>query len=376
MFCGHRTQATDRALGGSVRCPRCKCCYTAAPVENGTARATILQPSPDSEPQAPEEPGLSAPEFPRAWPNSPRQGALVEDIPAAKASAPVKSRRIDLIGLIALFLGAAALLCASASHLAILVRPLAVLGLSIGLVSVVMAWSTRRRRWRYPLAGVCMSASILLAACLLPELLGPAYRLTREQRQEDLTTIRAVPLPGTPGDVPPGNTEWVDASRVALQQGPLTLQVISATIGPAVLPNATKKKGPAPDRLSLRLRARQVESASQFAEKRAGPQGLWAQRPRPMLTDRQGQVYAERDVYLARAEPARRQAFPLATADTVFLFDPPPPGLDYLRLEVPAEAWGGTGEFRFTIPASLIRRDVPGKTAPAARKAVDPRRSN
>ncbi|TMQ32989.1 MAG: hypothetical protein E6K70_15585 [Planctomycetota bacterium] len=60
---------------------------------------------------------------------------------------------------------------------------------------------------------------------------------------------------------------------------------------------------------------------------------------------------------------ARRAAvFPVVFQEGVFLFEPPAPGVAYLRLDVPAEAWGGRGAFRFTIPRSMLRAARAGST--------------
>ena len=58
----------------------------------------------------------------------------------------------------------------------------------------------------------------------------------------------------------------------------------------------------------------------------------------------------------------RAAVFPVVFQERVFLFEPPAAGVAYLRLEVPAEAWGGRGAFRFTIPRSMLRAARAGST--------------
>ena len=47
--------------------------------------------------------------------------------------------------------------------------------------------------------------------------------------------------------------------------------------------------------------------------------------------------------------------------EDVLVFDPPP-ATGPLRLDLPAEAWGGRGVFRFLVPASMITSPSPPKS--------------
>jgi hypothetical protein len=49
-----------------------------------------------------------------------------------------------------------------------------------------------------------------------------------------------------------------------------------------------------------------------------------------------------------------RRAFPVSFLERVFIFEAPAAQPNDLRLEIAAEAWGGKGAFRFTIPVSMI----------------------
>jgi hypothetical protein len=52
--------------------------------------------------------------------------------------------------------------------------------------------------------------------------------------------------------------------------------------------------------------------------------------------------------------PSSSAGVTLDVTDEILAFEQPP-SLDGLRLELPAAAWGGTGVFRFALPASFIR---------------------
>jgi hypothetical protein len=178
--------------------------------------------------------------------------------------------------------------------------------------------------------------------------------------------IRAIPLPGSDEVVQMTESEWVDASRVALQQGRIQVQVLSASIHPLRAKSSAPKK--APEYLVIRLRSHQVEAASEFATRRSHSGSLRLEKPRPQLTDNTGKIYRPRDIRdVAPVETKRKgPLFPVAFQDEVFAFETPPAGLEYFRLEVPAESWGGSGAFRFTIPTSMISRRRSGLASPSS----------
>jgi hypothetical protein len=274
------------------------------------------------------------------------------EIGEESGGAPARLRWIDPIGVGALLLGGAALLCASVSLLCVLVLPLTALTLLTGLVAVVRAMVSGKVRLIFPVAGAAVGGVSLLVAWLLPSVLGPIYQTYRQTDTLDPTAIRVIPLPG---HSPAGATEgpdWVNASKAALQQGRLRVQVVSASVETRDTP---KKKGPTEKYLLLRVRAHQVDSTREFAAEPLRWPGRRNEKISPTLTDNTGKVYREREVPGAGESVGTSSIFPVAVVDELFAFEPPPPGLEHLRLEVPAAIWGGTGTFRFTIPNSMIR---------------------
>jgi hypothetical protein len=209
-----------------------------------------------------------------------------------------------------------------------------------------------------------VGAVVAMTAVLLPGMLGPAYLAYRTRKVEDLTTIRAIPLAGASSSAPT-DPHWVDASRAALQQGRLRVQIVSVVVGPELLsPAATKpvaKKKTPQEMLSIRLRIqRQVDMGADAVQETLAGEGA-----SPRLTDNTGKEYRQRDVQEATTETKGRKAFPTALVDHVLVFEAHAGEVRYLRLELPAASWGGTGLFRFTIPSSMIRRadaagEVPG----------------
>src|SRR5439155_16021578 len=161
-------------------------------------------------------------------------------------------RRFDPFGLSALLLGGAALLCASIRSLYALVPPASGAGLLLGLAGLLL--SKGQSRSLIPIAGTAVGGIVLLTALFLPKLLGPSYLASRNRRAVDPVAIRAIPLPGSAETMGPADAAWVDASRAALQQGPMQVQVLSASIPSVKTKSSPTKTVAPPEHLYIRLR--------------------------------------------------------------------------------------------------------------------------
>jgi hypothetical protein len=165
--------------------------------------------------------------------------------------------------------------------------------------------------------------------------------------------MRVVPLVGheLSGDV--ATAEWVDASRAAIQQDQVGIQVTSALLGPIETFTAPRKKTVTPEKyLVVRIRVRRVAGKLRLkADDRDEPDPAF-ERPRAILTDEEGKVYKPAAIGIeSDAGPSR------GAAEEVFVFEAPPASAK-LRLEIPATPWGGTGAFKFSLPSTFVRPGV------------------
>jgi hypothetical protein len=276
--------------------------------------------------------------------------------------APPRLRWIEPIGVAALLGAGAALLSALAPALCGLVVPASGVGLLAGLAGLLLVLARGRFHLLLPAAGSAVAGGVLLAALLAPSLLGPTYLASRGRDPVDPDAIRVVPLPGNRSDTAPADPEWVDASRCALQQGRTQVQVLSASVRPVKGKSSSAKNLPPGEYLFLRLRTLQVETAAAPAGQPSQPPGPRREQPRPRLTDSKGKAYPMRDFQeLTEADERKSSGFPVAFQDEVLVFEAPSPGPEYLRLELAADAWGGKGAFRFTIPGSMIHSERAGQ---------------
>jgi hypothetical protein len=259
---------------------------------------------------------------------------------------------------VAFVLAAAAVLCASSLALCGLVVPLSAAGLLAGLAAFGLARLRYGSRRPLPAAGAAASGLVLLAALMFPALLGPTYVVYRQQETEDPgASTRAQPLSGQSGATPVGDAEWADASQAGLLHGGLHVRVVEVSVGPVKGPAIPKKKQRGGKYLVVRLRVQKIEGGNDLASREGKPPSPREAEVRATLTDSAGQAYAQQDLFdLSSAQGRRVSVFPVALVETVFVFEPPPAGVDSLRLEVPGSAWGTDGTFRFRIPPAMIRR--------------------
>jgi hypothetical protein len=376
LFCGHRAQVPDRAYGASGTCPKCANSFTLVPAavtvplpertksphkERPKRAPAKTAPIPISDTPASPTPLLEA-ESSTPAPRPRRKSRRVQKaIAAAVVVAPEQTpkrptRRLDRVALVALLTGGAALLCASAPALCGLVLPLGAAAVILGLAGFLLA-PVNARVW-LPAVATALGIGVSGAAFFFPALLGPTYRAAREFGRVDPTAIRIIPLAGDVGTTDP---EWVDASRAALEQGRVRVEVVWAAVGTDKAKSAVPKKGAPAELLFVRVRTRRVERPGEFA-KRADRSGTRLEKPRPRLTDAAGKVYEPREVVepaadTRKSDKRRSGLFPVTVQEEEFVFQSPPAGSASMRLELPAETWGGTGTFRFTIPSSMIRHE-------------------
>jgi predicted Zn-ribbon and HTH transcriptional regulator len=374
--CGHRAAVPVELIGTWVQCPKC-------------LSEIVLEPAaPDAEPI--EEPPAPPPPPPRVAP--PRKAVAPRPPPAAPVSnakparvtrevvaKPPPARRpaptplptprdadddeprgwLDAISPVAVILSGAGLTCSAVAALCFLVVPLCGTAILVAVGAAVRSQRSRQSLY-LPLGASALTVLVFLTAVLSPETLGKTYRAYRD-RGPNLSAVRAVPLPRVgEGGVPP-DPDWADASRFALLHAALRVQVTGVTVEPVELrdpsgrPTLTKDKY-----LVVRVQTYRTKTGDEFAAGARGDKAIGVDRPKFVLTDNTGKVYAEPALDLEATrphDPGGAAGFPLTVFETVAVFEPPAPGVEFLRLEIPTTAWGGTRPLRFTIPKTMIRTE-------------------
>lgn len=238
------------------------------------------------------------------------------------------------------FLAGVTLVAAGNEATGFLARPLAVASLLLGLWGV---WAAVRgqARARYAVLVTGLAAAVAAVAFGVPGRIGLGAPEAPAWAEAD---VQVVPFPQFAADPAVWAAEWVDACKAALQQGPVRVAVLDVRVG-GLGPN-----------LVVRLRLSRTPGLD-----RPGESADWDPAQSAALWDAAGARYDQVSVVVrppAGSAAARgHKADPGEASDdgtVVALEFPRPPRPGPLRLELPASAWGGRGQFRFTIPAGAV----------------------
>jgi hypothetical protein len=197
-----------------------------------------------------------------------------------------------------------------------------------------------------------------LVAGFFPALLGPTFQSWREADAPGAAVRHVVPVAGSPSDAQAGDADRADASRVALEEGGVRVQVVKVSV--ETVPESAGNAA-AGDYLLIRVRTMRVQSGPEFAAARGKLPARRDVTQLPRLTDGAGSEYALHDLPGVSAVDANTSSrFPVSFVDEVFAFDAPRPGATFLNLEVPSLLPGAARPFRFQVPAAMFQK------APAA----------
>lgn len=261
-----------------------------------------------------------------------------------------------LVPLVMLIISAA-IFCTPVSAVAALVLPMAIAGFLGGVV--ILTAAIRRQEFVFrSIATSTYGAIVLLLVLLAPGVFGTSYRSYR-QRIPSADTVQVIPKRGQSVTDIPKDTDWVDASRYALERNHVIVEIMGVTVGRTEVrdPGGRKAMSSEPY-LILSLRRRRVADGEEFAAGVQGRQDVRDTELKFTLTDNQGREYARQDVDLGWNNSGLARAstvFPTSTTDDVIAFAAPPADVESLRLEISSTQLG-SGPVRFTIPKSMIVR--------------------
>jgi hypothetical protein len=205
-----------------------------------------------------------------------------------------------------------------------------------------------------PGAGLLVGLAATAAVLTLPQWLG-LTPLWGRSRPPERKTDAVISLTGDGGlrPVPAGEPTWVDASHDALIHGDVRLRVSFATVGAAPLESAAGKQPPRDRCLVIGLRITNA-GISRKITLNGWSNGV---QERPVLRDEQGRAYAEKAFdpgWVVKGRLKTTSISPGKTVDDVLVFEPPPAGVERLRLELPGRPLGVEGVLRMEIPKQMI----------------------
>lgn len=345
-FCGELLGPNDFLPGKGAVCPRCG---------NRVAAPTFARPAapPTPSPAVTAHPSPAAKRSKPAKARAPVVQAPVEE-DDEQSEAPSRTpfltrlRNLRAGTVAALLVGSVALCLASIPPLSFLTKPLSALGLLLGLGAGVAPALWKRRNPIFPIAVSALSLFLLLFVGSWP------------QPPEPPPPVVAVPfrLAGMVAHQPIEDGEWVDAGTNAVQMKELRVRVLGVRVGGVELEAKGKKSVTADRYLTIRLVA-SFEGVvfehlpyEPWADSAEGP----SKNP-PTLTDNQEHAYVQKTFAAGRKVAGRgdnKFLTPGRQVNEVLIFPVPSAKVEYLRLSLPAAAFGARGEFRFKISRSMI----------------------
>jgi hypothetical protein len=249
---------------------------------------------------------------------------------------------------------ALALIAAPFGWTGFLLVPFAAVSLALAGLALRTALQ-REEGLRLPAAATGLAAVVLVAGLLVPSLLRPSY-VSDEGRGPSEDEIRVILLPQFAHAVGELGREWVPADKAALKQGRVRVEVAEAWVGPP--PKAAGKKT---DRwLYARVRLHRIKTGREIAAGAFADTLAWERRHRATLRNGNGPAAEQLPVVVRMPGdgPSTTADAAVDVTDEVLAFEHPP-GLDDLRLELPAAAWGGKGTFRFALPPRFVQPTPP-----------------
>lgn len=258
-------------------------------------------------------------------------------------------RNLDFGSALAFLCFSVALLLRSFDSLESFLKPIAALGLLAGLLGGAMPALWRRRNAVLPLLLSILCLLVLLFVGSWPGSSSRPPALVMVPLKQNGMAVHQVA----------GPEDWVDASANAVRRGDVRVQIVSVQIGPVALKRQSST-APSTERfLTIHVRASYEGIVAQQT-----PYEPWAERAEspsknpPTLTDNQGRTSTQKTFDPDRKVVGRadRDALnPGHQVKEVLVYPVPARDVEYLRLMLPASAFGLTGEFRFQIPRSMIR---------------------
>jgi hypothetical protein len=259
-----------------------------------------------------------------------------------------------------LLLASAALVTASIPYLRVLALPLSGLGIVIGLIALMskakVSAGSRKSETGLPLAGGVASLAVFL---LTGFWLGQFEKILGSWRKPPIIEHKTVPLRGrvSASQGEQSQADWVDAGKDAVQFGDVRVRLVSASIGSVELKDAKGKK-----RLSEKCLILKVRVSNAGAERVVHFES-WYKPPShdengvPVVNDNRDKSYSLK-FFPVDAEVSGRvtQATlpPGKKVEDLLIFEGRPTPVEFLRLELPASAFGSSGVVRMQIPGRMI----------------------
>jgi len=287
------------------------------------------------------------------------------------------SRAAHSLGIAALVIGVFSFFVCWIPFLGIAVSGL---GLFLGLGGLVLAIVRRGSGVGFSIAGSGLSALSLVICLVWTFALSSAFKAVdtavAKQNRTNQSAVRdpdhEKAAPQNQGDVPqpapdkppppPTKTEpeWADATKGAVRLGDLQLQVTEVTIGQVPLKTITGNSRSKDNLLMVKLQLLNTNPTKKVEYHSWSGKDISFDRDYATLRDNFDNSYKRISFgigsYAVGSVARSESIYPNTPVTDVLVFEMPLNTMEYLRLELPAKNFGGTGTLRLQIPKAMIQR--------------------
>jgi hypothetical protein len=156
------------------------------------------------------------------------------------------------------------------------------------------------------------------------------------------------------------DAEWADASRSSVRQNALSINVKKVAIGKVPLLDSGNEATSKDELLTIRLELLNTDPSKKLDYRTWAGQDFSFDRDYATLRDNFGNIYKRIDFGLGSfpvdGVKGIKALYPNKKVTDVLVFETPLDTIEYLRLELPAKNFGGTGMLRFQIPKAMINK--------------------
>jgi hypothetical protein len=247
------------------------------------------------------------------------------------------------------------------------------LGLLLGLGGLALAIVRRGSGVGFSIAGSGLSALSLVICLVWTFALSSAFRAvdnavakqnrTNQSAVSDRDRDKAAPPSGQDKAPPPptkSEPDWADASKGAVRQGDLQVQVAQITIGQVPLKTITGNSSSKDNLLMVKLELLNTNPTKKVDYHSWSGKDISFDRDFATLKDNFDNSYKRISFglgsYPVGAVERSESIYPNKSVTDVLVFEVPLDTMEYLRLELPAKNFGGTGMLRLQIPKAMIQR--------------------
>jgi hypothetical protein len=291
-------------------------------------------------------------------------------------------------------LGVVALLFSFVPYIGVFSMPLGGLGFLLGVIGGIVALCRSGRGIGFPITGSAINSMAVIVAFfwlglakITHDALDQTTKAIDQASKEANATNQKIDdvekkLEAQSGsDNPPTpkveEVEWTDARKI-VRQGDVLVAISSVTIDQVQLESILGERSLSNDKLLvIRLRIGNAGQTRKIDYESWGDNSQLFDRHVPSLWDNFDNSYRRATFDLGtrvQGQVSSESIHPGTSVEDVLVFEQPLDRISYLRLELPASAFGGKGQLRFQIPNDVIDLERKRQSEVARQQQAETRR--